>query len=418
MCFFYGSTCETGIMPLHLSLGAMSLRLWPQDLIKGLHKPSFHHDHGTGHLIGCFPHRKQHNLLHGDTVKELSGDVEELLCTQESCVCQGGHGSHFTESCRRCSEDVRKHMLNMLQTIKDLTGERGARQACQRNTPPDDAVEVLEQLIAADLPVQLLAQLPHLEFETRKEVMNVCCAFLWPGIPHQIDRKFVEYLRDHSCVFQVLIEGYACEEAALHYGVVLRSCARHRELVEAFLRSKQIYELVKFARHPSIDISSDAFYTLREMFLEHKDISAAWLEENFHEFFKLYNSLLISGEYVAERQAQKLLAEILLDKHFRRVMLSYVSNERNLQITMNLLKDHSKSIQVEAFHVFKIFVANPQKPPWIQQILYKNREKLCILLSSLPHMRPEDKKLEGDVLNVMDKLRHLETPTSPSRAKA
>lgn len=70
---------------------------------------------------------------------------------------------------------------------------------------------------------------------------------------------------------EVLVAGYSNEETALLHGVVLRSCARHEELAEAFLTSGLVFELVKHARHPSIDISSDAFYTLREMLLAHKE---------------------------------------------------------------------------------------------------------------------------------------------------
>jgi calcium binding protein 39 len=39
---------------------------------------------------------------------------------------------------------------------------------------------------------------------------------------------------------------------------------------------------------------------------------------------------------------------------------------------MNLLKDDSRNIQFEAFHVFKVFVANPHKPEAIAEILQRN----------------------------------------------
>ena len=41
--------------------------------------------------------------------------------------------------------------------------------------------------------------------------------------------------------------------------------------------------------------------------------------------------------------------------------MRYVSDARNLQLMMNLLKDSSRSIQFEAFHVFKarIFPSHP-----------------------------------------------------------
>ena len=47
---------------------------------------------------------------------------------------------------------------------------------------------------------------------------------------------------------------------------------------------------------------------------------------------------------------------------------------------MNLLKDKSSSIQLEAFHVFKIFIANPYKPINIIEILINNKIKLIKFL--------------------------------------
>ena len=52
----------------------------------------------------------------------------------------------------------------------------------------------------------------------------------------------------------------------------------------------------------------------------------------------------------------------------------------NLKMMMNLLRDKSRNIQFEAFHVFKVFVANPKKPPQIESILRRNKEKLLTFL--------------------------------------
>ncbi|GAB2279388.1 hypothetical protein Dimus_014031 [Dionaea muscipula] len=57
-------------------------------------------------------------------------------------------------------------------------------------------------------------------------------------------------------------------------------------------------------------------------------------------------------------------------------MVRYVSSKDNLRILMNLLRESSKSIQIEAFHVFKLFAANQNKPPEIVSILVANQSKL------------------------------------------
>jgi len=60
--------------------------------------------------------------------------------------------------------------------------------------------------------------------------------------------------------------------------------------------------------------------------------------------------------------------------------MKYISNRENLKIIMVLLSDPSKNIQFEAFHVFKIFVANPNKPPQIAKVLAQNKVKLVSFL--------------------------------------
>lgn len=50
----------------------------------------------------------------------------------------------------------------------------------------------------------------------------------------------------------------------------------------------------------------------------------------------------------------QLLGELLLDRHNFTVMTKYISNTANLKLMMDLLRDKSRNIQFEAFHVFKV----------------------------------------------------------------
>ena len=67
----------------------------------------------------------------------------------------------------------------------------------------------------------------------------------------------------------------------------------------------------------------------------------------------------MSSNYVTKRQSLKLLGEILLDRANFNVMTRYIANEGNLKMMMNLLRDKSKNIQFEAFHVFKVGPIDP-----------------------------------------------------------
>lgn len=57
----------------------------------------------------------------------------------------------------------------------------------------------------------------------------------------------------------------------------------------------------------------------------------------------------------------QLLGELLLDRSNVKVMLKFVSDVQHLMTMMVLLKDQSRSIQFEAFHVFKVWYPDSSK---------------------------------------------------------
>mmetsp|Transcript_109192 Transcript_109192/g.337140 ORF Transcript_109192/g.337140 Transcript_109192/m.337140 type:complete len:400 (+) Transcript_109192:251-1450(+) len=357
--------------------------------------------------IRCLPVGKSSKVgANEDVVKCLSGDVN-LLCAQ---ICQDDcadlsdiREASSQEVINQVSCDVQKQLSTVLDVITDVTADRGERTACQKHTQ-GEAVELLENFIALDLPVQLLIDLPVLQFEARKDVMNICCALLWPGMPQQLRRQVLGYVKHHPRVFSVLVKGYGNTEVALQYGVVLRSYMRHAELVEAFLESHLIFDLLHHARNPSIDISADAIFTLREVLLEHKEVSAAWLEANFRQFFAAFNGLLDSGDYLLQRQALTLMSSMFLDRHFKKVMVTYVNDDMNLRIHMNLLLSPSRVLRYDAFQVFKVFAANPQKPRRVHLILFKNKQGLVKILEGIQSPRADDERLSGDLRTVIERL--------------
>ncbi len=55
-----------------------------------------------------------------------------------------------------------------------------------------------------------------------------------------------------------------------------------------------------------------------------------------------------------QHKCLQLLGELLLDRSSVKIMVRFVSEVQHLMQMMMLLKDPSKSIQFEAFHVFKV----------------------------------------------------------------
>lgn len=275
---------------------------------------------------------------------------------------------------------------------------------------------LLKEFIHADLPARMLEVILDLDFEARKDVMRLFGALLRLGTP-----PVVEYVCCHPQILQMLLDGCGNPEVALHNNMMLRSCARDPKLLATLLEEGFTFGLMKLAHHETFFISSDAFSSLRELLLTHKAISSQYLEAYFHEFFSKFNELLQVDDYVTKRQALRLLGEILLDRSFMKVMLAYVGNEQYLQIHMNLLREDSKVLQVDAFHVFKIFAANPKKPQRVHQILFRNRDRLIKLIDTFKPSNDNDKSFMDDRVAVVNALKGLEAPRrskSPPRSNS
>jgi len=125
----------------------------------------------------------------------------------------------------------------------------------------------------------------------------------------------------------------------------------------------------------SFGVSCDAFANLKETLTRHKPMVAEYLDKNYDrvwhihvlfscisfpifgakmKYFNSYTTLILSNNYVTKRQSLKLLGEILLDRANFNIMTRYIAQESNLKMMMNMLRDKSKNIQFEAFHVFKV----------------------------------------------------------------
>ncbi|KAG1342182.1 hypothetical protein COCNU_05G004110 [Cocos nucifera] len=163
-----------------------------------------------------------------------------------------------------------------------------------------------------------------------------------------------------------------------------------------------------------------SIFCAKELLTRHKSTVAEFLSKNYDwvelmetdsnqgsEFFNEFNSkLLESPNYITRRQAIKLLGDMLLDRSNSAVMMRYVSSKDNLMILMNLLRESSKNIQIEAFHVFKLFAANQYKPQEIVSILVTNKNKLLRLLGDFKTDK-EDEQFDADKSQVIKEIAAL-----------
>jgi hypothetical protein len=97
----------------------------------------------------------------------------------------------------------------------------------------------------------------------------------------------------------------------------------------------------------------------------------------------------MSENYVLKRNSLKLLSEFILERENFPIMMAYVSDVENLKVIMRALGVPAPNIQFEAFHVFKVFVANPQKAPKIAAVLTANKHKLIHFLEGFQNEKGE-----------------------------
>ncbi|KAE8736208.1 MO25-like protein [Hibiscus syriacus] len=254
-----------------------------------------------------------------------------------------------------------KREEKMAELCKNIRELKCILYGNSESEPVSEACAQLTQEFFRENTLRLLITcLPKLNLEARKDATQVVANLQRQQVQSRLIAS--DYLEANIDLMDILIAGYENNDMALHYGAKLRECIRHQTVAR------------------------------------HKSTVAEFLSKNYDWFLAEYNSkLLESTNYIMRRQAIKLLGDILLDRSNSAVMTRYVSSRDNLRILMNLLRESSKSIQLEAFHVFK------NKPPDIISILVANKSKLLRLFADF---KPEkaDEEFEADKALVVKEI--------------
>lgn len=296
------------------------------------------------------------------------------------------------------------------KVLEDVSKQLGAMKNILYGTgdqePQTELVaQLAQEFYNTHLFQQLLLNLHKLDFESKKDVAQIFNNILRRQIGTR--SPTVEYICTREQILFTLVNGYEAPEIALNCGVMLRECIRHEVLAKNILNHEDFYKFFGYVELSTFDIASDAFSTFKELLTRHKIICAEFLDKNYDRFFDRYGALLYSENYVTRRQSLKLLGELLLDRHNFTVMTRYISNPENLKLMMNMLRDKSRNIQFEAFHVFKVFVANPNKTPSILDILLKNKDKLVDFLTNFHTDRTEDEQFNDEKTYLIKQIKDL-----------
>ncbi|KAG5551018.1 hypothetical protein RHGRI_009448 [Rhododendron griersonianum] len=304
-----------------------------------------------------------------------------LLYLDSNSECGGGGGGI-------------KHVEKMAELNKLIRELKTILYGNNESEPAAEACAQLTQEFFSENTFRLLIIcLPKLDLEGRKDATQVVASLQRQRVRSRLIAS--DYLEDNLDLMDHLISGYEDQGVALHYGTMLRECIRHQSVARYVLNSKCMKKFFDYIQLPNFDVAADAIATFK--------------------FFAEFNSkLLESTNYVTRRQAVKLLGDILLERSNSSVMVHYVSSKDNLRISMNLLREPSKNIQIDAFHVFKLFAANKNKPPGIANIFVANRSKILRFFSDFKIDRgvfgdtSEDEQFEADKAQVIREIAQVE----------
>jgi len=273
--------------------------------------------------------------------------------------------------------------------------------------------EIAKKAESTDFFLLLVERLEHVDFEAKKDGVQIFTKLVRREVGQEPMARHptVEYICKEPKILETLVKGYEDKHSqvdALNSGLMLRECVKMEPLAKVIVNDEALFDLFfDFVQKPSFDIAADAFSTFKELLTGHKITCAEFLEKSYDRVFSKYKDLLNSENYVTRRQSLKLLGELLLDRANFTIMTKYISDPENLKIMMNMLRDQSKNIQFEAFHVFKVFVANPNKSKPIMDILLRNQKKLVGFLEKFHESRGEDEQFADEKSYLIKQIKDL-----------
>lgn len=266
---------------------------------------------------------------------------QELVKTLKELLLQLERGEKKYE---KVSEDL----------TKCLSGIKNILYGTSEQDPQTEVIaQLAQEIYNANLIRIMIENIQRVDFEGKKDIASIFNNLLRRQIGNR--SPTVDHIASKPDILFRLINGYEVQDIALNCGMMLRECCRYEELTKLIINSTpHFYKFFEYVELSTFDIASDAFLSFRDLLTKHKSLCAAFLEQNYDTFFEHYQKLLHSDNYVTRRQSLKLLGELLLDRYNFTVMTRYISNPDNLKLMMNMLREKSRNIQFEAFHVFKV----------------------------------------------------------------
>lgn len=237
---------------------------------------------------------------------------------------------------------------------------------------PDQITQLAQEIYSTDCLYYLVVNLRKLDFDSRKDVVILFLTLLRRTMANK--SLTVDYLvHSKPEIITMLIKGPENLEIGLICGQILRDCIKFEVINRFVLYSPSFYNFFKYVQIPTFEIATDAMMTLHELLTTHRKLVSEFLGNNYDVFITAINKLITSKNYVTKRQSVKLLNELVSQRSNQQFLSKFFDDANNLKLTMLLLSDKLKNLQLEGFHTLKFFVANPKRSQKVTDILIKNK---------------------------------------------
>lgn len=277
-----------------------------------------------------------------------------------------------------------------------------------------------------------------ISFWLRDKDLNQAAVTYFEQRPDLIKIVMLEYVgnEDHFLVWGVTIR------EALVYPPLLKICLDLKEnlllrVVDCLACKQAGYleeplQTLETVMMGAVNVKSKNRSVLSDdMRRSHRKLIEKWLASNYEEFFGKLNARIepadaksrqASGSaspgtnFVVVPRVLNLLHEMFMNKTNHKVTLKYIDDRNNLiRVMRHLRAGQNKDIQVRAFNVFKIFVANPDKSKEITDLLSRNRTKILQILQLVAQDDDIKEKFAEDIKLLSERL--PPPPPSPSQQR-
>lgn len=266
--------------------------------------------------------------------------------------------------------------------------------------PTSEALTILNEIIQTNFFLTVINRFPYLQVDLRKQLTLIFSAAI--NIQQGRSYPLVIWINNNISILDLLLNYYSKETLSINSGEMLRICAHHASLASQLLLPERLEKLTSYFDVTEFDISSDSFTTFKELLLN-SPISQEWIPHHYQYVVDTLHGTINEINYASTIQSLKLIGDLLLMFEFFRD--KYLNDEKCLAKIMQTMSSQYHGISIEAYHIFKLFVANDPKTEIIIKILKQNGRMLIDFIKEiLPDTEDEHLLQERDYVIMTLKL--------------